>query len=169
MTFHDFNFPNLAAILEEYGQRAEAYYRDELIAKGKNASYQLMNSVHYSVTHEGQTFAVSLSLLDYWKFIEYGRRPGKYPPPEAILQWIKIKPIIPTTGKDGRMPSLKSLAFLIGRKIYREGIEPVPVMSDAVDRLNAEMEARIQEAIDKDMAEIVRYFKTAFAFTTFGG
>lgn len=163
---NDFDFPHLRAVLEEYGKMAEAYYRDSLIAKKKNASYRLMSSVHYSTTFEGNTFAVSLELLEYWKFIEYGRKPGRYPPPEAIIEWIKVKPITPRPSADGRLPSVKSLAFLIGRKIYREGIAPVPAMAEAIDKVNAEMEARIQEAIDKDMAEIVKYFQTSFAFTT---
>ena len=37
-------FPNLERVLTEYGQKAEAYYRDELISKKKNASFTLLDS-----------------------------------------------------------------------------------------------------------------------------
>lgn len=59
----------------------------------------------------------SLIIGSTWKYIrvlEDGRKPGKFAPPEVILQWINDKPIgtdIPRT----------SLAFLINRKLKNEG------------------------------------------------
>lgn len=46
---------------------------------------------------------------------EYGRAPGRMPPRSAIEQWIEAKGIIPTG------TTVKGLAFLIARKIAREG------------------------------------------------
>lgn len=157
-------FPNLMRVLEEYGQKAEAYYRDELIAKGKNASYALLDSVHYELTYDGRSFEVSLNLEDYWKYIESGRRPGSFPPVDAIRRWIQVKPIVPKRDSNGRLPTQNQLAFLIGRKIATEGIEPVPVMKDALTRLNAEMEQAIDRAIEQDitteMTNLVTYLFT---------
>lgn len=48
-----------------------------------------------------------------------GRRPGKFPPISAIEQWIIDKGIKPIDEKI----STSSLAFLIARKISREGTE----------------------------------------------
>lgn len=50
-----------------------------------------------------------------------GRPAGKQPPSEAILQWIKAKGIATQTENN---ISLSSLAFLIARKIAREGWTP---------------------------------------------
>lgn len=148
-------FPNLMRVLHEYGKRAEAYYRDELIKKGKNASFTLLDSVHYQVQHDGRNFEVSLNLEDYWKYIESGRKPGSFPPPSAILSWIKVKPIVPKVDSNGKLPTQKQLAYLIGRKIATEGIEPTPVMKDALTKLNAEMEEAINKAIDQDIESIM--------------
>lgn len=157
-------FPNLLRVLEEYGQRAEAYYRDELIAKGKNASHTLLDSVHYEVRYDDRAFEVSLNLEDYWKYIESGRKPGSFPPVDAIRRWIQVKPIVPKRDSNGRLPSTNQLTYLIGRKIATKGIKPVPVLKDALARLNAEMEVAIDRAIEQDitteMTNLVTYLFT---------
>lgn len=50
----------------------------------------------------------------YFTVLETGRKPGKRPPIDVILQWIKDKPIASDINP-------KSLAFLIARKIGEEG------------------------------------------------
>lgn len=53
----------------------------------------------------------------YFRQQKDGRKPGKFAPPQAILQWIKDKGITPRDPKT----SLESLAFLFNRKLAREG------------------------------------------------
>ena len=53
---------------------------------------------------------------DYTEQLVEGRAPGKFPPIAAIRQWIEDKGIIPFDNI-----SISSLAFLIARKIAREG------------------------------------------------
>lgn len=48
--------------------------------------------------------------------LERGRGPGKFPPPQSILEWMDFKGIIPRDGM-----SKKSLAYLIGRSIAEKG------------------------------------------------
>lgn len=148
-------FPNLERVLTEYGQRAEAYYREELISKKKNASFTLLDSVRYQIDFNDQRYEVSLNLEDYWKWIESGRRPGKFPPLGQIETWIKLKPILPSPMKNGKLPTTKQLAYLIGRKIATKGIDPTPVMGDALARLNSEMEEAINSAIEQDVESIM--------------
>ena len=59
----------------------------------------------------------SLLASSYYPFIVEGRGPGKFPPPDKILDWLTEKNIQPRDEKT----SLKSLAFLIGRKMAKEG------------------------------------------------
>lgn len=59
----------------------------------------------------------TLEAASYYPFIVEGRGPGKQPPPNVILDWLQEKNIQPN---DEDM-SLESLAFLIGRKMGREG------------------------------------------------
>jgi len=53
--------------------------------------------------------------FNYIMTLETGRKPGKMPPPDSIQSWIEQRGIQPSG------ISQKSLAFLIARKIGREG------------------------------------------------
>lgn len=55
---------------------------------------------------------------DYAQQLETGRLPGKQPPSSVIEQWIKDKGIASRIQND---ISISSLAYLIARKIGREG------------------------------------------------
>lgn len=61
---------------------------------------------------------VSLHLPSYWMYIEYGRGPGKFPPIEAIQNWMTVKHIVPRN--DATVPQV---SYLIARKIAREGTQ----------------------------------------------
>lgn len=65
-------------------------------------------------------FKVIFNLEDYWRWVEYGRGPGKMPPISAIENWIKIKPVIPDS-RTGKIPDTRQLAFLTARKIATYG------------------------------------------------
>ncbi len=72
------------------------------------------------------TFGAKPELQDYASVVEYGRRKGaKAPPPDAIIQWFKDKPI--RYKEDGKFTKatkskINSMAYLIGQKIKRDGI-----------------------------------------------
>ena len=112
---------NLKEALEAYGQVLEEQYRQEIANTGAFASGRLFDSVHYVVEVNNSTIDLCLSLEDYWKYVEDGRGPGKFPPLDRIEEWITIKPVAPYPDAQGKVPSNKQLAFLIGRKIAEEG------------------------------------------------
>ena len=148
-------FDNLTAVLQEYGAAVVDKYREELAARGKNASGELSQSVRYMVTRDATVYAVDLSLASYWRYVEYGRRPGKFPPPDKILEWVRIKPVIPRPLSNGKLPTEKQLAYLIGRKIAREGIAPTPALATTTEALYDQFLDRIGEALSADIAAAV--------------
>lgn len=148
-------FSHLAAVLEEYGSAICTTYREELTARGKNASGVLGNTVCYIVKRYTSAYAVDLSLADYWQYVEYGRCPGKFPPLDKILEWVRIKPVIPRPLSNGKLPTEKQLAFLIGRKIAREGIAPTPALAAASDMTFDQFLTRIGDALSADLSEAV--------------
>ena len=77
-----------------------------------NSSGRLAKSVRFKVTDK----KLIVEADDYIYQIEHGRKPGKFPPRQVILDWIHEKPIPSDISE-------KSLAFLIGRKIAKEGTE----------------------------------------------
>jgi hypothetical protein len=90
---------------------SDAYVRDQQ-GKGIRASGRSAASLK-EVTEPtgGKLFGKG-----YFHFQKVGRRPGKFPPIDAILQWIKDK------GIQSDIPE-KSLAYLIGRKIAKSGTD----------------------------------------------
>ena len=60
---------------------------------------------------------VNLLVNDYIQYIESGRRPGTYPPPNVIAEWCQRRHI----------PSDNRTVYLICRSIYEKGIPARPI------------------------------------------
>lgn len=145
-------FENLTSVLNDFGKFLVEEYKDNLILEDVNASDNLYNSVTYMVEKNDKTFEVKLSLADYWVFVEKGRRAGgKFPPVSAIERWIEVKPVLPRPMSNGKLPTNKQLAYLIGRKIAIEGISPKPLLQRSVDDVWNNMREFISEALAKDL------------------
>ena len=138
------------ATLDEYAEKAKELYKRKLTDKGINASYKLLNSVETTVKRNDDEFTVTINLEDYWIYVENGRGPGKFPPIDKILEWIRIKPVIPYSDSRGRLPTEEQLAFLIARKIAEQGTEPKHVLYETVDELNRYYLPKLQQALDRD-------------------
>lgn len=143
---------NFLATLDEYAQEANELYKRKLTDKGINASYTLLNSVETTVKRNDDTFTVTINLEDYWYYVENGRKAGRFPPIDKILEWIRVKPVIPYTDSRGRLPTEEQLAFLIARKIANEGTEGRKVLFETVDELNRHYLPLLQKALDDDFA-----------------
>lgn len=82
-----------------------------------------------------------------------GRPPGKQPPSEAIVNWIEAKGIASQIENE---ISITSLAFLIARKIGREGWQPETTGSDIIAQVVTPQ--RIQQVIDRVSTPLVTEF-----------
>lgn len=107
-------------------------YKANLTSKGKGNG-ELVHSSTANITLNGTTYSIVLNLPDYWKYVEEGRRPGKFPPPDAIKKWITVKGILPRE-INGRLPSENQLSFLIGKKISNKGLQGEPLLADAIQK-----------------------------------
>lgn len=143
-------------VLEKFGARLVEQYRSELKSRGKNATSKLSKTAKY-VVKSGHTYIfVALNLEHYWKYVEYGRAKGKkFPPLDAIEKWIDAKPVVPRPDKEGRLPTTRQLAYLIGRKIAKKGIKPTNIFADSVDAVYMQMSDALEEAITADVGDYV--------------
>lgn len=149
------NLNNVMETLEQYAQDVRNEYQDNLIRDGRIAGGKLLNSVEYHVVQNGQVYEVQLSLEDYWKYVEYGTRPH-FPPMDKILEWVRVKPVIPRPNEDGDLPSPKELAYLIARKISKKGTEGTDSLQNALDTINAEYKDKLIIALHKDMENLMK-------------
>lgn len=151
-----FDFTNLQNALNVFLEDFINTYKNILIRDGKKASGNLIESLKpVSITYTNNKVQADISIASYWKYVEYGRRPGKFPPIDKILDWIKIKPVIPRPINGLKAPSEKQLAFLISRKIARDGIQPGNQFSEALNLVWAKDQQMINDAIDADLGEAI--------------
>lgn len=104
--------------------------------KGKLPSGNLKDSITSRITLDLSNIRISLYLNDYWIYVENGRKPGKFPPLNKMLEIsrnIIPKPYILPNGKSV-IPNEKQLAFLIGRSIAENGMEPTNYLSDSLNK-----------------------------------
>ena len=154
-------FPKVYEMLERYAKEFIEQYKINLVQSGRPASGRLADSLSYKVDMGANVYAVDISLLDYWKYIESGTRPH-WPPVSAIREWIKVKPVIPRPMANGKLPTESQLAFLIGRKISRVGTEGINDFERANQEIFSRMEMSIAEAVTEDLQRQVSIIFTDF-------
>lgn len=133
--------------IKQLAQGIVNQYRMVLANEGINASSTLSKTADVAVDYNGDKVVISLLLEPYWRYVEYGRRPGKFPPMDSIKEWIKVKPVIPDA-RTGTIPTTDQLAFMIARKISREGIPAKHVINktvytDTTENIMAEIKREI--------------------------
>ena len=119
-----------------------------VLAKPYDSSpYGLYNNLDLSVTPEdgGSKIVIESHFPESAKWVQWGRRPGKRPPWSALYDWCL------THWKDKKVP-LKTQAFLVARKIGREGIQPRPFLLP-VERMIHLLKPSIVEIKTKDITE----------------
>lgn len=99
---------------------AKAYIEDlhskKLTASGKSEAF------NQHITVDGGTMTGTPYFYLLWnKKNPVGRRPGKMPPVEAIIQWLKDKKTFNI--ETDRTKGLRSLAFAIAMKIKKRGTD----------------------------------------------
>lgn len=167
-------FKNLQETLEELGKAIRLRYQENLIESDRKASYNLIESVKYHTVINGYELSIDLEMADYWKYVEDDTKPH-WPPINKILEWVKIKPVLPTPIENGKLPTEKQLAFLISRAIAGESPNQAMLknpnggttgshdLEHTLEEIDDEWEAKIIDALDADVMgnidEILNFFK----------
>lgn len=158
-------YDNLKEVLNQCGTELVKKYRENLRKNGHIATGKLFNSVKYELIINSDKIGIEVNLEDYWKYVENGRRSGKFPPLNKIEDWIRVKKILPSGG-GRKLPTEKQLAYLIGRKIANEGTEGTHDLEDAQKWVENTFKYRIEMALIKDFnTESYELMKKAGLFT----
>ncbi|QIX61853.1 hypothetical protein HER32_11940 [Hymenobacter sp. BT18] len=140
-----FAAPLVVRELETFGAEAVSLIQQNIRSKAvtrfgaMNASGRSAASIRHEVTEREDGLTLTIYGIDYALHLEYGRGPGKFPSLLAIKEWIGAKGIVPKPDAKGRAVSVDSLAYLIGRKIAREGTilhqqkQPSGILADALN------------------------------------
>jgi len=138
------NTDNIERYLNSFGKQVVNRAKGGL-QKAKGGGSALENSIRFEVVTDDEGFSVQFYMLNYGTFVDKGvsgtkqtqrykdylgkviNSPYKYttkqPPADILAKWISKKGIKGRDKKTGRFISNMSLAFLIGKKIKRDGIK----------------------------------------------
>jgi len=101
-----------------------------------------------SLEHKEDNTGGQLIGADYIKYLIFGRSPGKFPPPDKMLDFVESNPEIYAKAKEQfRYITEKGLAFLIGRKLAREGSDIYQGKKQGIDFLGV---------MEKNMPELLK-------------
>ena len=142
-------------IRDNYKEHLE--FNDRYTERGVPSGYsqRLIDSVKTQVVMGDRAFEITMTLNDYWKYVEDDTKPH-FPPVSKILEWVQIKPIIPRPDANGKIPSPKSLAFLIGRAISEHGTKGSHDLEKTKDGVITWYKQRIAAALGHDMEFYIR-------------
>lgn len=137
-------------VLKDYAIELRNTLQDSYINDDRIATGDLLNSVEYIIEKDNRQIEVSLQLEEWWKYVEEDTKPH-FPPPDAMLNYIKAKPILPKPDNNGKLPTPNQLAYLIGRKISEVGTTGTHNVRDTVRLMNERYEEKIGQAISEDI------------------
>lgn len=138
---------NLQRVMEEYSAFLDT------TAKGNIPSeWRLKSSISFDLEVGNNLYEVTFRAPDYWKYANYGRRPGKMPPVSEIEKWVIRRRIAPRATASGKVPSTTSLAYLIARKIGRDGVKGVGFLGKTLSTDEIRWEEKITDAIAADIS-----------------
>ena len=147
---------NLTNTMEDYRKFLE------LATKDNTKHYELSNNIKFNLQVNDTVFEIEFQAPEYWKYANYGRGPGKFPPLDKIEDWIVRRKISPYPTKSGRVPTRKQLSFLIARKIAREGFEGSGFLQKSLKEQQDYWEDRISDAIYKDIESQIMEWLSPF-------
>ena len=136
---------NLTNTMEDYRKFLEVATKDN------TKHYELSNNIKFNLQVNDTVFEIEFQAPSYWKYSNYGRSPGKFPPFDKIEDWIIRRKITPYPTKSGKIPTRKQLTYLISRKIAREGFKGSGFLEKSLSEQQDYWEDRIKEAIGEDI------------------
>ena len=136
---------NLTNTMEDYRKFLET------VTKENTKHYELSNNIKFNLQVNDTLFEIEFQAPSYWKYANYGRSPGKFPPPDKIEDWIIRRKITPYPTRSGKTPTRRQLTYLISRKIAREGFKGSGFLEKSLEEQQDYWEDRIKEAISKDI------------------
>jgi hypothetical protein len=113
-------------------------------------SGNLRNSIGYEIIDNIGSQIVgkvgsSLKAEEYPATMEYGRKPGSFPPVDSLVRWVRLKLGVPESEARG-------VAFTVARKIARSGIPGKFFMKQGIEK----SKTAIMGFFNKAAADIAR-------------
>jgi len=152
-------------VLDRFRDHVVSVSKRNLTNSQKNSSKKLYNSIKGEVKAMPNSISIQFSMEDYGAFQDAGvsgtkkkyntpySYKSKMPPSKAFDKWITRKGLAPRD-KSGKFTKRKSLAFLIARSIYRNGIKPSLFFTKPFEAAYKNLPEELVEAYGLDAIEL---------------
>ena len=144
---------HIRQIMDDVGRDLVDEIKNQLEQKGKDASGDLISSIHYQLVEKSDSIEVEILSLDYLKYVDQGRKPGKQPPVSKIVPWIQHKGIR-MSSKSGKIMTVEQAAFVIARSIGKKGIGPTNVVKNSIDMVYNRRKDDLKKASIEDIKSL---------------
>jgi hypothetical protein len=142
-------------IIQNWGNELIKQLQNNLLKNKSNASSSLSQSITPEITQPATGYNLSIMMQDYWFYVENGRKPtqggGSGELYKNIYEWIQNKRDLQVnviSKSPDRIAATKSLAYVITRKIHREGTKARPFVSPGLKQVTTQtLATRISEYI----------------------
>jgi hypothetical protein len=103
------------------------------------------------VSFDDNNNEITVAMLDYWRYVNDGRRPGKYVPLKPLMQWIRNKGW--NRDPKGRFKkfNVKSAAFGVSTNIMKFGIQPTYFYDKAFEIFEKKFQDEAVQALGIDI------------------
>lgn len=169
-------------ILQQFGKRVVSRARANLTRENKNSTRNLYKNLDFKVKQSKNSIEIGFVMAKYAMFVDQGVRganpklvgkkgvqkaplskfsyKNKRPPLDMILGWVKNRNVR-FRSKDGKFAqgSQRSLAFLIQRSIFAQGIKPTLFFTKP---FKAAFKALPQDLIEAYKLDLDDFFKNKF-------
>lgn len=153
--FNPVDNKGVSAIIQNWGNELIKQLQNNLLKNKSNASSSLSQSITPEITQPATGYNLSIMMQDYWFYVENGRKPtqagGNGQLYKNIYEWIQNKrdlQVSVISKSPDRIAATKSLAYVITRKIHREGTQARPFASPALKQVTTQtLATRISEYI----------------------
>ncbi len=151
--------------LERFRDHVVSVSKRNLTNSKKNSSKKLYNSIKGNVKVMPNSFSMEFTMEDYGVFQDAGvsgtkkkyntpySYKSKMPPVKAFDKWIVRKGLAPRKS-GGQFTSRKSLAFLIARSVFRNGIKPSLFFTKPFEAAYKNLPQELVEAYGLDAIEL---------------
>ena len=125
---------DVQGVLARFGQKLQEDLIKSLDNKNKNASGGLRQSIQAipDVSIQDGMYTYVLSMASYYEFVDEGRKPGKMPPIDSLVKWVRQKSAFGGL-EVNKSEDVRGVAFGIAKNIAKFGIKPSYFFSNVID------------------------------------
>jgi len=142
--------PEIKALMNRTGELITDKMIDTLISNGSLATGQLARGISYEVVDTPEGGVTRISIPEYGKYVDEGRRAGaKMPPVQPIIDWVKVKRI------STPQYTTEQMGWAIAKSIAKKGIRPKPFIENSIQFVLTNFTEELTQAGAEDINNII--------------